>query len=128
MVNNGIELILGAKRDSVYGPVIMIGIGGIFVELYKDVVFRVLPIDFADAQEMISELKGIKLLKGFRNLPSLNLRKLAKIILNFSYLIAENSNILEIDLNPLIWTHDTNEPVIVDCRMTEVLNLQDDNN
>jgi hypothetical protein len=54
-------------------------------------------------------------------MPTLKLEKLAKIILNFSNLIAENSKILEIDLNPLIWTHDSNEPVIVDCRMTEAI-------
>jgi acetyltransferase len=118
MVSEGTELALGAKKDPQYGSIIMFGIGGVFVELYKDVVFRVLPIGLQEAKRMINEIQGVELLKGFRSYPAVDIDSLAKIIVKFSKLIVENPDILEMDLNPLIWTKGASEPIIVDCRMT----------
>ncbi|MCD6037716.1 MAG: acyl-CoA synthetase forming, partial [Nitrososphaeraceae archaeon] len=66
MVPQGIELIVGLQNDSQFGPVIMVGLGGIYTEIFKDVVFRILPITNADATNMIEDLRGKQILKGFR--------------------------------------------------------------
>ena len=118
MVTDGLELVLGAKYDPVFGATIMFGIGGIFVELYRDVVFRVLPIDLADAREMISSLKAGAVLDGFRNYPAVDKTVLTETILNFSHLIRKYPDIVEMDLNPVIWSFDQNKPLVVDARMT----------
>jgi len=118
MIDAGIELVLGAKRDPHFGHVIMFGIGGVLIELYKDVVFRVLPIGFKEAKRMVGEIKASQLYKGFRNYPALNVDTLAEIIVRFSLMIMENSDIVEIDLNPLIWPPKAKRPIIVDSRMT----------
>ena len=120
MATDGIELVLGAKRDPIFGPVIMFGIGGVFIELYKDVVFRVAPLDEQTIVQMIDELKGKKILDGFRNFSPVNKRVLIKTILNFSVLVIEHPEIAEIDLNPLIWSSDDDQPIIVDSRCTIV--------
>jgi hypothetical protein len=67
---------------------------------------------------MINDIQGVELLKGFRGYPVVDIDCLARIIVKFSKLIVENPNILEMDLNPLIWTQGASEPIIVDCRMT----------
>jgi acyl-CoA synthetase (NDP forming) len=118
MVQSNIELVLGAKRDPVFGVTIMFGIGGTFVELYKDVVFRILPIDEIEVHQMIEELKGRKMLEGFRHYPVIDLEVLKKTILSFSNMIDENPEIVEMDLNPLLWSVDKNELIVVDSRCT----------
>jgi len=120
MISEGLELVLGAKRDPIFGPVIMFGIGGIFVELYKDVAFRVAPVDEPTVEQMIEELRGKKILNGFRNFKPINRKILVQTILNFSKLVSEHPEILEIDLNPLIWSSDNNELIVVDSRCTIV--------
>jgi acetyltransferase len=120
MVTDGIELVLGAKRDPHFGPTIMFGLGGILVELYKDVVFRVLPIGYQEAKRMINEIQGINILKGFRGYPKINLNTLARIIVKFTQLISTYPEIQEMDLNPIIWPKEASKPIIVDCRMTEL--------
>jgi acetyltransferase len=120
MAEDGIELILGAKRDPLFGPVIMFGIGGVFIELYKDVVFRVAPLDESTIMEMIDALKGKKILDGFRNFPPVNKKVLINTIFNFSKLVNDHPEIVEIDLNPLIWSSDDDQPIIVDSRCTIV--------
>ncbi len=101
-MRSGIELALGAKRDAQFGPVVMFGLGGILIELMQDVSFRVAPIDLAEARRMISEIKGYRLLTGFRGRPAVDQDKLAEILVNLGYLAAENSEIEEIDLNPVM--------------------------
>lgn len=101
-MRSGIELALGAKRDAQFGPVVMFGLGGILIELMQDVSFRVAPIDLAEAQRMIREIKGYRLLTGFRGRPAVDQDKLAEILVNLGYLAAENSEIEEIDLNPVM--------------------------
>jgi len=117
MVKGGIELVLGSKYDPVYGKTIMFGIGGIFVELYRDVVFRVLPINPEDAFDMIDSVKGRRLLYGFRSLPAIDKSILAQTILSFAELISRSSDIIEMDLNPIIWTAE-HQLLVVDARMT----------
>jgi acetyltransferase len=118
MVTNGIELVLGAKRDPLFGPVIMFGTGGVFIELYKDVVFGVVPLDEPTIEQMIDNLRGRKILDGFRNFPPVDKKALIKTILDFSTLVSEHSEIVEIDLNPAIWSSDINQLIIVDSRCT----------
>src|ERR687886_2726917 len=78
----GIELIVGLQNDPQFGPVIMAGIGGIYTEIFKDVSFRILPITRQDALSMIDDLRGNKILKGFRGMPPVNLNMLAEALVN----------------------------------------------
>jgi acyl-CoA synthetase (NDP forming) len=98
----GIELGIGAKRDVQFGPVIMFGLGGIFIEIMKDVSFRVAPFSRQEALSMIKEIKGYPLLKGFRGGFSIKLEKLERILVDLSSLMIENPAIQEMDLNPVI--------------------------
>ena len=98
----GIEIVMGMKRSREFGPVLMFGLGGILVEVLKDVSFGVAPLSRTSAIRMIKEIKGYKVLKGFRGSPAVNLEKLIDILINLSRLSLENQNIKEIDLNPII--------------------------
>ena len=118
MITGGIELILGSNTDAILGQAIMFGIGGIFVELYRDVVFRVLPIGLDDAREMLDSIKGSAILNGFRNYPPVDRDMLAATILNFGNMLGAYQDILEMDLNPLIWSFEENCALVVDARMT----------
>jgi acyl-CoA synthetase (NDP forming) len=114
----GVELIIGAHFDPLLGPVIMFGAGGIFVELYQDIVFKVVPVSKQDARDMIDEIKTQLLLDGFRGLPQIDRTKLSDIIYSFGRLIQENTHIIEMDINPLLWPKGFDHPVVVDCRAT----------
>ncbi len=111
----GTEIIIGMKRDKQFDASIMFGIGGIFVEVYNDVSFRVAPVDKRNALEMIQEIKGYKLLAGARGMKKLNIDAVANIIVNLSKLSLRNKNIAEIDLNPVIV--DEKSAKIVDARV-----------
>ena len=80
MVPKGVELIVGIQNDSQFGPVIMVGLGGVLTEIFKDVAFRMLPITTSDAKSMLNELKGSKILKGFRGSKPIDLNILAKAL------------------------------------------------
>ena len=97
----GTELIVGIKKDDVFGHAIMLGTGGTLVELIKDVSFRVCPITEKDAQDMIDELKLKQLLYGFRGSKKVNINSLKKILVKIS-LLPEKLKISEMDINPLI--------------------------
>ena len=101
---NGTELIIGTTTDPQFGPIIMFGIGGIFVEVYKDVSFRLIPITPNDAREMMEEIKGKVLLEGIRGLPRADPDQVVEILLAVSKLIEENPDIDEMDINPLLLT------------------------
>ncbi len=101
-MRSGTELALGVKRDAQFGPVLMFGLGGILVELMKDVSFRVAPIDLIQARQMISEIKGYRLLTGFRDRPVVDQDQLAEMLVNLGCLAAEHPEIEEIDLNPVM--------------------------
>lgn len=96
------EVIVGAIKDPQFGPAIMFGLGGVFVEVLKDVTFRVAPITEDDACEMISEVKAYPLLKGYRNTPPADIDAITEILLNTSRLITDHMEIKELDLNPVI--------------------------
>jgi acetate---CoA ligase (ADP-forming) subunit beta len=100
----GVELIVGSSRDPQFGPLIMFGLGGIFVEVYKDVTFRLVPITKGDALQMIEEVKGKPVYQGARGLPKASPEELASILVGVSKLVQENPAIRELDLNPLVVT------------------------
>ena len=103
MAEKGVELIIGMKRDVSFGPVIMFGLGGIFVEIFKDVSFRIPPLSLPDAQEMIEEIKGSKLLQGYRGAEIMDVEGIASTLMNVASLSLElGEEIQELDINPLI--------------------------
>ena len=102
MAPPGTEVIVGAIKDPQFGPAIMFGLGGIFVEVLKDVTFRVAPVTEDEAAEMISEVKAYPLLKGYRNTPPADLKAITKILVNTSRLVMDHPEIKELDLNPII--------------------------
>jgi 3-hydroxypropionyl-CoA synthetase (ADP-forming) len=112
----GVELIVGLQNDPQFGPVIMAGIGGIYTEVFRDVSFRVLPITKEDAISMIDDLKGNKILKGFRGMPPVNLNMLAEALVNIGKFGTEMAPYYEsIDFNPIIFYE--NEYVVVDAKI-----------
>jgi 3-hydroxypropionyl-CoA synthetase (ADP-forming) len=108
MVPSGIELIVGLQNDPQFGPVIMFGMGGINTEIFKDISFRVLPITKEDAREMIEDLKGKQLLKGFRGAEAVDIDMLCTALVNIGNLGTDIANYYEsIDFNPVIaYPHD----------------------
>ena len=101
MVLQGTEIIIGMMKDPNFGPVVMFGLGGIFVEVLKDISFRILPIEERDAEEMIAEIKGYKILKGIRGELPKNIKAIKDLLMKISQLTTENPEINEIDLNPI---------------------------
>jgi len=97
----GVEVIVGATNDPVFGMILMFGLGGIFTEVLKDVAFRSIPIKPIDAQEMIEEIKGLPMLTGTRGQVSCDLGKLKELLLSVSQFIADHPDITELDLNPI---------------------------
>ena len=97
----GIEVIVGALKDPIFGPAIMFGLGGIFTEVLKDVSFRIIPIERIDAEEMIREIKGYPILTGLRGQKPRDLEALADLLLAVSRLVSERPDIEELDLNPV---------------------------
>jgi acetate---CoA ligase (ADP-forming) subunit beta len=102
MAPSATEVIVGAIKDPTFGPTIMFGLGGIFVELLKDVNFRVAPITVDDAKEMITQLKAFPLLNGYRGAPTADIDALVAILCGVSRLVMEHPEISELDLNPVL--------------------------
>jgi len=102
MAPQSTEVIVGAIKDPQFGQTIMFGLGGIFVELLKDVNFRIAPITSEDAKEMIKQLKAYPLLNGYRNTPPADIDALVSILCNTSRLVMDNPEIKELDLNPIM--------------------------
>jgi len=115
MVRPGTEVIVGTSKDPQFGPVIMFGLGGIFVEVLKDVSFRIIPVDRRDAQEMLNEIKGYPLLQGVRGKEPADISALVEIILKISRLVEENPQVKELELNPVFAYKDA--AVAVDARI-----------
>lgn len=109
----GNEVIVGSKKDLQFGNVIMFGLGGIFVEVLKDISFRICPVNKKDALDMIKEIKGFKVLQGYRG-EKANINKIADIIVKTSNLV-EKENIEELDFNPIIVNN--KEAKIVDAKI-----------
>lgn len=96
----GVELIIGVAENAQFGKVISFGLGGVFVELFKDISFRALPITAHDAAEMIKDLKYGKILEGYRRIKSVNIKRLKQIIMAVGKL-AGQEDVREMDINPL---------------------------
>ncbi|NIO37283.1 acetyl-CoA synthetase [Candidatus Bathyarchaeota archaeon] len=102
MAPQSTEVIVGATKDPQFGPTLMFGLGGIFVEILKDVAFRIAPVTENEAREMITEVKAFPLLKGYRGKPPADIDAIVSILLNTSTLIMEHQAIKELDLNPVM--------------------------
>jgi acyl-CoA synthetase (NDP forming) len=112
----GIELIVGAKNDFQFGPMILLGMGGVGVEIYKDVSLRMAPLKTRDADHMIQELTARKLLTGYRGSEPINLNALKKTIVTFSHLMMDMQDVVEsVDLNPVMCT--AKSCIVVDARI-----------
>lgn len=115
MARIGTEVIIGMTRDPSFGPVLMFGLGGIFVEVLKDVAFRIVPLEKADASEMINEIKGKKLLEGYRGQEPVDTSFLEDMLLKLSGLVEKTAGIAEIDMNPVFAY--SQGAVVVDARI-----------
>jgi len=102
MAPKGTEVIVGAIRDPQFGATLMFGLGGIFVEVLKDVTFKIAPVSVDEAKEMINGLKASALLKGYRNTAPVDIDALAQILVNISKLLVDHPEISELDLNPVM--------------------------
>jgi len=101
MARPGVEVIIGMTKDAQFGPVLMFGLGGILVEVLKDVAFRIVPLNKRDANEMIKEIKGYPLLQGYRGQEPADIAFLEDLLLKVSDFIDKNPEIKELDLNPI---------------------------
>ena len=101
-VTGGTETIIGIHRDPKFGPLLMFGLGGIYVEAYRDVSFRLAPIRELSADNMISQIRGSKILQGFRGQPPADTKTIAECIERLSQLSVELPDVLELDVNPLV--------------------------
>ena len=117
MVREGLETIVGMTRDPSFGPMLLFGLGGVQVELLKDVVFRVHPLTDRDAYEMVRGIRGAKLLEGYRGAPPGDLERLEETILRVSQLAGEFPEIVEMDLNPLKVLPPGKGCVVLDARV-----------
>jgi len=101
MIADGLEVIVGVTQDVTFGPVIMFGLGGIFVELLRDVTFRAIPITMKDARQMINGIKNKVILDGWRGSKAVDKEKLADFLCRVSDLVRKHDEISELDLNPV---------------------------
>ena len=101
MARPGVEVIVGMSKDAQFGPVLMFGLGGILVEILKDVSFRIVPLVKRDAAEMIRDIKGYPLLEGYRGQEAVDVGNLENLILKVSDFIEKTPDIKELDLNPV---------------------------
>jgi len=115
MARPGVEIIIGMTEDDQFGPVIMFGLGGIWVEAIRDVAFRVVPVSARDADEMVHEIKGVAALRGYRGQEPIKISSLTKLITRISRFIEKNPQVKELDINPLIASGDG--VVAVDARI-----------
>jgi acetyl-CoA synthetase (ADP-forming) len=115
MVSQGIEVIIGIKRDPQFGPVIMFGVGGILVELFKDISLRLIPINKIDAERMINEIKLHRLLDGYRSYKAVDKSALMSLLMKVSSLVQQCPSIEEMDLNPVFLYPDG--AIVVDARI-----------
>lgn len=116
MAPPGDEVILGMNRYAA-GPLVMFGLGGIFVEVFKDVVFRLAPIEHDEAYQMVREIKGYTLLTGFRGRPKADLAILEKDLVRLSDMVVDFPEIAELDINPLLVHEEGKGATVADCRI-----------
>lgn len=117
MVEKGKETILGMKRDRLFGPVLMFGLGGVYVEAIKDVSFRIAPLRELTAEKMVKEIRGYKILEGYRGEPRSDIKKIEECLKRLSQLVVDFPEIEELDINPLIVLQQGEGAVVVDARI-----------
>jgi acetyl coenzyme A synthetase (ADP forming)-like protein len=117
MIKGGREVIIGMNRDPQFGPLLMFGLGGIYVEALKDVTFRVAPIDRREANEMLGEIRSIRLLRGVRGEKPADMAAIADTVLRIAQLVTEFPEIVELDINPLMVFEAGKGALAVDMRM-----------
>lgn len=115
MAPPGVEVIVGMSKDPQFGPVLMFGLGGVLVEVLKDVSFRIVPVTGRDAEEMIREIRGYPILGGYRGQEPASISALEEIIVKVSQFIEQNPQIRELDLNPVFAYKD--KAIAVDARI-----------
>ncbi len=111
------ELVCGLATDPQYGPMLMFGLGGVFVETLKDVTFDITPITDVDAHDMVRRVKAFKLLEGARSSTRAQIDKVEETLLKISQLVGDFPEVLELDVNPLMICEKTGEPIAVDARI-----------
>ncbi|MEO3992825.1 MAG: acetate--CoA ligase family protein [Desulfurococcaceae archaeon TW002] len=102
MIPQSLEVIVGATRDPTFGPVLLFGLGGIFVEVLKDVSFRITPLSRYDAETMLTEIKAAKILDGYRGTPPRDKEAIIDIILKLAKFMEEHESVTDVDLNPVM--------------------------
>lgn len=117
MARKGVEVILGAARDPKFGPICMFGLGGTFVEAFKDVSFRLAPMWEISAEIMMESVKSYKILRGVRGLPPSDVEAIKDCILRLSQMVSDHPEIAELDINPLIVYAEAEGCVVADSRM-----------
>ena len=117
MISGGVELMIGVTQDPSFGPLIGFGLGGIHVEILKDVCFRITPMTDRDAKEMVRSIKGYRLLEGYRGHPPADIEAIENLLLRVSRLVEEVPEISELDLNPVIALPPGRGCLIVDARI-----------
>ena len=117
MVKGSREMVCGVATDPQYGPLLMFGLGGVFVEVLKDVVFRVAPLTDQDASDMVRSIRSFALLEGARGTTPAQIDRIEETLLRLSQLVADYPEVVELDINPLIVSDRTGEPVAVDGRI-----------
>ena len=117
MVKGNREMVCGIATDPQYGPMMMFGLGGVFIEVMKDVTFRIAPLSDMDAQEMIKSVKAYKLLEGARGTTPAQMDQIKETLLRLSQLVSDYPFIDELDINPLLISEKTGEGIAVDGRI-----------
>ena len=118
LLTSGTETIVGMHMDPNFGPLVMFGLGGIYVEILKDVSFRVAPVSEAEAQEMIREIRSYPLLQGIRGEKKRDIDAIADAILRVSQLVTDNPEIVELDINPMLVKEEGAGAIAVDARIS----------
>jgi acetyltransferase len=117
MVSGGHEIFVGGRQDPTFGPVVLTGLGGIYVEVFGDVSLRVAPIDAAEARKMIGEIRGAQLLEGVRGQPAADCEALTEVAQRISRLVCDLPELQELDVNPLRVFSQGEGCLALDCRM-----------
>ena len=118
MIHGGVELMVGVAQDPSFGPLIAFGLGGIHVEILKDVSFRVTPITDVDAAEMVRSIRGYRLLQGYRGHAAADIPAIQEFLLRVSRLVEEIPEIQELDLNPVIAFPPGRGCLVLDARIS----------
>jgi len=117
MLTGGVEVMVGVTTDPLFGPLIAFGLGGIHVEILGDVRFRITPLTDRDASEMVREIRGFRLLEGYRGHPPADVKALEEVLLRISLMVEEVPEITELDLNPIFAFPPGEGCQIVDARL-----------